>query len=378
MSHSSPFLKKLPRTKDTFIKLAVILLSVLLITALFPHEKKFKYEFQKGKPWMHEVLIAPFDFPIYKSDAEIKTEKDSMMGHFRHYFNVDAGKKSAIISRFRTDFVQHWVEYSRENPAVVKAVSKEELMQQLLSLLEIVYNQGITDNIDQGSHLGKKLGEIMILKGKVAEPADFNSFYTQKSAYEFIQRQSQKIADNFTARTGTNIQSFFDFFQFENYILPNILYDENTSRQIMGQEIQQISETKGMVQAGERIIFTGDVVTERSYQKLESLKKEYEAHMGRYTEHIELMLGQLLIVALIITLLFLHLIYFRPDIFENIQRTSFLFFILTLFCIITRIVLNFTPSAMVIIPVAMYVVIIRTFYDARMANYAYFTLILIL
>ncbi len=377
MSNNSPFLRKLPKTKDTFIKLTVILLSVLLITALFPHEKKFKYEFQKGKPWMHEVLIAPFDFPIYKSEAELKAEKDSMIGHYKHYFNIDTGKKASITSHFRNDFNQHWDEFLRETPAA-KNVNKDDLFQKSLNILETIYDQGIAENIEQTGRSSKKSGEIMILRGKVAEAADFSSFFSQKSAYEFIQKQIQKLSDNVAARTGANIQSFFDSFQFENYISPNILYDENMSRKIMGQEIQQISETKGMIQAGERIIFTGDVVTERSFQKLESLKKEYEAHMGRYTEHIGLMLGQLLIVALIIALLFLHLIYFRSEIFESTLRTSFLFFIIALFCVITRIVLGFTPSAMVIIPVAMFVVIIRTFYDARMANYTYFTLILIL
>ena len=47
-----------------------------LIVFIFPKDGKFKYEFQKGKPWQHVDLIAPFDFPIYKSAEEFfKTER---------------------------------------------------------------------------------------------------------------------------------------------------------------------------------------------------------------------------------------------------------------------------------------------------------------
>jgi hypothetical protein len=28
---------------------------------------------------MHETLIAPFDFPIYKSESELKSERDSVL-----------------------------------------------------------------------------------------------------------------------------------------------------------------------------------------------------------------------------------------------------------------------------------------------------------
>ena len=47
-----------------------ILLPVLFILAAFlmvislPREGQFKYQYQKGSPWMYENLDATFDFPI--------------------------------------------------------------------------------------------------------------------------------------------------------------------------------------------------------------------------------------------------------------------------------------------------------------------------
>ena len=46
----------------------------MLIVSFFPREKKFKYEFQKGKPWMHEDLIAPFatNMIVHQVETEFK------------------------------------------------------------------------------------------------------------------------------------------------------------------------------------------------------------------------------------------------------------------------------------------------------------------
>ena len=63
--------------------------SVALIVILYPREGKFKYDFQQGRPWLHEDLIAPFDFPIYKSSTELELEKDNLLKTFQPVFQLD-------------------------------------------------------------------------------------------------------------------------------------------------------------------------------------------------------------------------------------------------------------------------------------------------
>ena len=72
---------------NTFYKRQSLLYNVLLYLAsvavivyLFPKGGKFKYDIQKGKPWQYETLIAPFDFPIYKSLDEITAENSKIFG----------------------------------------------------------------------------------------------------------------------------------------------------------------------------------------------------------------------------------------------------------------------------------------------------------
>ena len=87
-------------------------LATLLIANLFPKQGKFRFEFQKGRPWMHEDLQAPFDFPIYRSQLELAREKDSVLSDFKPYYNYEEAVFSEQGKRFREVFGSMWREYS--------------------------------------------------------------------------------------------------------------------------------------------------------------------------------------------------------------------------------------------------------------------------
>jgi len=64
-------LTQLNHSYHLFYIAMVFIAGIGLIFLVFPGESRFKYEFQKGSPWRHETLIAPFNFAILKSDAEL-------------------------------------------------------------------------------------------------------------------------------------------------------------------------------------------------------------------------------------------------------------------------------------------------------------------
>ena len=53
----------------------MVMITVLLISLLYPSSVKFKYEFQKGQVWRYEDLVAPFDFAIKKTQEELEEDK---------------------------------------------------------------------------------------------------------------------------------------------------------------------------------------------------------------------------------------------------------------------------------------------------------------
>ncbi len=63
------------KQQSLIFKYILYVVAVAFIVFFLPKGGKFKYEFQKGKPWQFENLYAPFDFSIQKTDAEIAKEK---------------------------------------------------------------------------------------------------------------------------------------------------------------------------------------------------------------------------------------------------------------------------------------------------------------
>ena len=47
-----------------------------LLVFIMPKSPKFNYDYRKGSPWMYETLIAQFDFPVLKTEAQLQAERE--------------------------------------------------------------------------------------------------------------------------------------------------------------------------------------------------------------------------------------------------------------------------------------------------------------
>ena len=93
-------LTQLNQSYHLFYLAMVFVAGIGLIFLVFPGESRFKYEFQKGSPWRHETLIAPFNFAILKTDAEIKAENDSALKTYIPYFTLDTLVETRKVKEF--------------------------------------------------------------------------------------------------------------------------------------------------------------------------------------------------------------------------------------------------------------------------------------
>ena len=104
----SKFNKYIKRNRNKIVRLLLFVASTFLIILLFPHEGRFKYEFQQGKPWMHDDLIAPFDFPVRKSNDQIAQEKQIVLKKAKPYFKINAelvvAKRGELENLFKTEW----------------------------------------------------------------------------------------------------------------------------------------------------------------------------------------------------------------------------------------------------------------------------------
>ena len=75
--------------RDLLYKSLLFVGTVALIVYFLPRDGKFNYQFDINKPWKYGQMIATFDFPIYKEDAVVKREQDSLMALFQPYYELD-------------------------------------------------------------------------------------------------------------------------------------------------------------------------------------------------------------------------------------------------------------------------------------------------
>ena len=101
---------KIRDNHEQLFRIFLFLLSLAVIVYVFPRQAKFKYEFTKGKPWMHETIIAPFDFSILKSVDEIKSEKEIIHSEHTPIFNYNAAIFKLKAEEYIDQFEEKWMQ----------------------------------------------------------------------------------------------------------------------------------------------------------------------------------------------------------------------------------------------------------------------------
>ena len=86
--------KKFPRGLKVYLPLVFMF---VLFVFLLPRSPRFNYEYKKGDHWMYETLVAEFDFPILKTEEELKAEKDAERKNWIPYFRQQDKVLSTII-----------------------------------------------------------------------------------------------------------------------------------------------------------------------------------------------------------------------------------------------------------------------------------------
>lgn len=365
--------------KDNSKRINVGLLFVIaavIIIYFLPTQGKFRYEYQKGTPWQHEDLIAPFDFAIYKTDIELKSERDSALKKFKPYFIIDEEIAVTEIKKFEDGFSSRYEEALEQSILKLEEKQipdslKEKVLDYSLDLLEFIYNKGVvdfTEILDQT----KQGNTVVVLRGNIAKNSEVSEIFTQKIAYSYINKKLIEMRESkaLFAEVVENLRLY-------DFIAQNLFYDDKTSLQVKNNLVDEISLTRGMIQAGERIISRGDLVHTENYRVLESLRIEYESFLGSSSGIYWIYTGQAIIVLVTLLVLFLFLYNFRREILDSVRKTVFILLLILIVVVTTSLVLRFSTLSIYIIPFITVPIIIHAFYDSRTAFFIHVVTIML-
>ena len=328
---------------------------VLIILLLYPRESRFRYLFVENRPWQYGLLTAPFDFPIYKTDGEVKQEQDSIDRHFSPYFIMDteigarlAGELNSQIDRMGVDRSERYKNYINRQ-------------------FQEVYRRGVVSVEDYQSLQENKSAGCMVFQDSIAVPKPIDELFTNKSAYNYLLEQLPLSLSPDVLRS----------FGLNHFLHDNMTYDAGMSEKVKQEEYLKISPTRGMIQAGEKIIARGEIIDGRTYNVLRSLKMIYERQGGTVQRQVGLLVGIFILVSFPMLCLFLYFYYLRRTIYERRKHIFFMLFMLLLFVGLTEICLAYELFDIYIIPYAIIPLVIRTFFDSRTAQMTHLVTILI-
>lgn len=321
-----------------------LLVSVVTLIYFLPRESKFGYVYELNKPWHYPQLIASYDFVIYKTDDEVKRERDSVVRQFVPYYRVDSLVAEKQIAALRKDF---YAGKFRGIPVYY--------LPRLVENLRQIYARGILDVSDYEGFLKSDSHVLRLIRGQEATTGEVENFFTIRTAYDYLlNRDKDALSQEALRECNLN-----------DYLAVNVKNDTAKNRLELQSELSQVSDNIGMVQSGQLVIDRGQIVNAEHMRILNSLKKESEQRMDPSRGYWFIFAGQVIFVILLISLLFTYLKLFRRDYFSSPHSVLLLFSFVTVFPVITYLMMAHHFYSVYLVPYALIPIFVRIFMDSR-------------
>ena len=343
--------------KNLIYKSLIFIATVSVIVYFLPNEGKFNYQFDINKPWKYGLLQASFDFPIYKNDLQVQKEQDSILADYQPYFQIDKEAEKNVLSKLREDY----------NKTLRHSLPGTDYVRYIERTLKALYEDGIIAGNDLKRMEEDSIIAIRLVDKNVATSRFIDQLYTVKEAYEYL----------LNADTAHYKKKILQQCNLNDYITPNLVYDEEKSEAAQKDLLSNISWANGFVLNGQKIIDRGEIVDEQTYNILESLRKEWEKRSDSVQEKRLTLAGQILYVGIFLFCFMAYLELFRADYYERKGTLTLLFALIVFFPVLSSIMVEQNLSSIYVVPFAMIPIIVRVFLDSRTAFMAHVTIILL-
>ena len=306
---------------------------------------------------IRDRLQASFDFPIYKNDLQVQKEQDSILADYQPYFQIDKEAEKNVLSKLREDY----------NKTLRHSLPGTDYVRYIERTLKALYEDGIIAGNDLKRMEEDSIIAIRLVDKNVATSRFIDQLYTVKEAYEYL----------LNADTAHYKKKILQQCNLNDYITPNLVYDEEKSEAAQKDLLSNISWANGFVLNGQKIIDRGEIVDEQTYNILESLRKEWEKRSDSVQEKRLTLAGQILYVGIFLFCFMAYLELFRADYYERKGTLTLLFALIVFFPVLSSIMVEQNLSSIYVVPFAMIPIIVRVFLDSRTAFMAHVTIILL-
>lgn len=324
------------------LKIPLIFLAVAFILVLFlPRNAKFAYDYRKGLPWEYETLFAQFDFPIIKTEEQIREER------------TNASIKLVPYYRYSSELV-------KENLLRLDRMKLPEFKEDIASQLRFLYEKGIVSDEGVKSGSFNELAEVLYIqkdKRAIKTPVEevLKLSDARKRLLEYV----------FGRHPHANVDSVFAENGIYELVVPNLVYDSQTTELVNSEAVSVISPTLGYVTAGQLIVNKDEIVTAEVEQMLDSYKKEYESNVGYAGPRILLWLGNILMALSIVALLFFSIFFSKPHVLDD-NRIYYILLVFLIFSVAPLVVARFREDLLYMVPFTLAALYLQAFFRPKL------------
>lgn len=325
----------------------------LLLVFLMPRSSRFSYDYRKGSPWQYETLVAQFDFPLLKTETRYQSEVEQAWSNVIPYYRQDDNvRRKALSSISSMDFGL----FSSAKPAVSEAVSA-------------VYSKGIlpsSSDSDADGSMQSSDGMIYIQKNRRAVKIPVSEVFTIETAAELLVDALSESCPECSA------DSLYDAIGLGDLIMPDLVFDQQTTDLVHEDNSGNVSRTEGVVRAGFVLVSNGEIVTSEIEQLLDSYKAEYDENIGYAGPVFLQWMGNIAISFFLVLLLFLAIYYSNSKVFEEYNKYLYLLMIFLLSAVGTIWVSESDPALFYMMPFMLVVFYQLAFFSRRIVFSVFF------
>ena len=341
---------------DILMRILLVLATTCLVVWFMPREQRLNFKIEQDKPWRYADVTAPFDFPIYKSEALIKAQIDSVMLDYEPYYLLHKDIGNEKVREFLQTYSQGLPGLSSDYKSIIA------------NRLSKLYERGIVDTKEPlVLEEGDSTRSIRIINEKKASSKPCSELLTVVQAYGLL------MGDPALSMLKEPLKEL----NLNNYIVPNLTFDRERSDAYRQELIGNVPKASGIVQRGQKIIDRGAIVDEQKYQVLESFLKETDRRQQSSSQLSTNVMGSLLYVLLLVGCFTVYLSLFREDYFEKMRNVVMIYSLIIIFTILAALLVGHNLLHVYIIPFAMVPIFIRVFMDSRTAILAHTVMVLI-
>ena len=339
---------KFPKGFKVYLPLLTLF---LLLVFVMPRDPKFHYDYKKGSPWMYETLVTQFDFPVLKTAQQLQEEREKAGSSVIPYYKLD---QDAVLA-------------AENNLSDMNLEPYPNLKNRLSEALVSIYSKGVlSPNAGGDEARQSSAGLIYIQKNRRASKVPVSEVYTVEAALDYLKSVIEEVSPEAAA------DSLFSSVAVSTLVVPNLMFDQQTTDLVHEESVDFISPTSGIVRTGNVIVSHGEIVTAEVEQLLDSYKAEYDQNMG-YNGNVAFQwVGNCLIAFCIVLVLFLALYYCNYSVFYKYNKYLYLLLVFAMATAGSLLLASTNPSLFYLMPFTLISLYLLAFFSKRVVFSVYF------